>query len=471
MTLKNNKYRITLKKTRKHKRTKKIKRKQHKHNLFIGGDLTKYIDYDFFNKYNDNLSKIQKVIEIYSGKHFIDETLASKFINNQISIVRRQAAKDLIDNTVYITLHDINSIIESLILQLYSIIDLSKDIYFYSGKPDKSFYFMTILALFHIRNNKLKEPTGFLKFLDDKLFDEIKEDSQIIILDDISYSGAQLSNLLTKIYNGRVLKLKKNPPNIYILLAALNNFSKFKLTHILNKKYEYEMSPFKLLHLPERLYTPLIIKLGIQRYFNLIIFFSPYTENTPYVSMYLDYKIADEASTFKNALTYGPIIPSNYDYNSFIQYVINENTKYKVLPKRDFLKQEQINEYNNCDLNCLIKNLLKNDHIEKEQTTNAFEPFINGCNKNTDLINNINDYDIKNLDYRFFLAPKDCIGTIEDGELIKNEECIIEDYNAGFLTNLSEKISDKNIIIKINDKINGINCPVPWYKNGEYKMI
>ena len=118
----------------------------------------------FLKGYDNNLEKVQNAIREYSGTHTIDRTIAERFIDRQISDVRKQAARDLIENTIYITLEEVSHIIEQLIIKLYTENNLNSAefIYIYTGKPSKSFYFISILALYYIRLHGFKEPTHFI---------------------------------------------------------------------------------------------------------------------------------------------------------------------------------------------------------------------------------------------------------------------------------------------------------------------
>ena len=478
------------------KKTRKIKKRNARKNKTItktkthlkyqkkyqGGGL---FDNSFLTSYDENLSKIQSAIAKFSGKHTIDMTIADQFINDQLSEARKQAARDLIENTVYITLAEVSSIIETLIIKLYTENNLNsaKKIYFYSGKPDKSFYFISVLALSYIRKHKFKEPTHFISELNNNLFDEIGIDP-LIILDDVSYSGSQLSTMLNNIYYDRVIENKKTVPNIFVLLVALNNFSKIQLENVpINKTkrgtiQHYTTSPFKLLYLPDRLYTPLIIKLGLERYFNLNIFFSLYTEHTPYVSIYLDHKLADEASTYKNVLLYGPIVPSNYNYKDFI--ISNLDTIYDFIPSLISSSEkgtliQKFNEANKTTYTSsdrvvtlvpfLLNKLEGSESIVRQMDvkTIQFRPFINSCNKSPELLEIISNEEIINSDYLLFIAPKGCIAN--------NSNCILK--NGAIKNYLEETLTEsisKEKQIEISNKINSFICPISWYKTGEFQM-
>lgn len=485
MYTKNNKTKSITRKYKKKKNNKKTKKynkirqsiNKLKTKIKKGGGIV--FDNNFLSCYDNNLEKIQNAISKFSGKHSIDKIMANKFIENQLSTIRKQSAKDLIDNTIYITLQEISEIIEKLVIQLYNDNNLNSEsnIYLYSGNSNKSFYFMSVLMLYYIKKHNFKEPTYFVSELNDELFDIIGDD-KLIIIDDVTYSGTQLSTLLNNIYFNRVVKNKKTVPNIYVLLIALNNFSKAKLSRVPIKRtrtgldIDYVVSPFKLLFLSERLYEPLIIKLGIERYFNLNLFFTPYTESTPYVSLYLDHKLADEASTYKTALLYGPIVPSNYNYSDLLE---KADFIYDILPSSSLLKSDELNTLignfnseNNTKfksfgpsvIELLLNKLIANDIFDNSQPYIRFMPFINGCNKNNILLENISNEEIVNLDYRLFIAPKDCLASAN--------ECVVT--NEFILEYLNELFSENNKSIQIHNKINSFICPISWYKNGEFKM-
>lgn len=443
-----------------------------------GGGI--FYDNKFLDCYDDNLQKIQNAINKFSGKHSINQIIANEFIENQISPVRKQAARDLVENTIYITLSDISEIIEKLVIKLYTENSLNTEdnIYIYSGKTNKSFYFIAVLMLYYIRKNNFKEPTHFISELNNELFDTIGS-NPLLIIDDVAYSGNQLSTILNNIYYNRTIVNKKSPPNIYVIITALNDFSKEKLMNVPIKKtksgiiLDYTRSPFKLVYLAERLYVPLIKQLGIERYFYLNLFFSPYTESTPYVSLYLDHKIADEASTYKNALLYGPIIPSNYNYQD---YLTNIDYLYELIPSNNLFKQGELmilindfNYFNNTNFKSFNSSIIKilsdklktTDIFTDSQMTLRFKPFINNCNKNNLLLDNISDQNILNYDYRLFSVPKGC--------LKNDDDCTItNEYILEYINDIMS--SDQISNINIHNKINNFVCPISWYKKGEFMM-
>jgi hypothetical protein len=484
---------MTVKKTKKkYKRQKYLKTKKSKfkskskknHKSQLGGS----VDRKFAECYERNLEKIRQALTQYSGKHSIDITNSNLFINNQLSEVRRQAAKDLIENTIYISLEDVYKIVEQLIVMIYGMPEIQNatTIYIYSGNMKKSFYFLSVLALFFIRDKGYKEPI-FIGELSNELFDEI-DSNPLIILDDSAYSGSQLSNMINNIYYDRVVVKKLKPPNLFIALLALNDFSKQRLEKVPSKRNKYgtmeeTISPFKLVYLPDRLYKPIISIIGLERYFYINYFFSIYTQDTPYISLYFDHKIADDISTYKKPLLYGPIVPSDYTPTNVIrdtnegmeEYDIISNELYKNIELTNSLIQQFLNENKEMDqkylkymdisknrrgivssiiAKILLDKLSKTDICEKNVTTISFHPIINTCNITTNLIRNIHDNEIINYKYLLFMAPEGCL---------EGKDCAVRTEM------IPESVKTVNNI-KISNKINSVICPHTWYKNGALQM-
>jgi hypothetical protein len=455
-----------------------------------------FIDSDFLNCYEANLQKVMGAIKEYSGKHNIDISIAEEFIENQTSQIRRDAARNLISNTIYITLKEVYDIIGQLIDKVYSDFNSDETIYLYTGKPEKSSYFLCVIALKHIREKGYKEPI-FIKELNNEIFDLI-EKSPLIMLDDVSYSASQLSEQLKSIYYNRMYKKEppNYPPNIYILLIALNTVSKKKLSEVPGSKrrsgklyLDLTVSPFKLIYLEDRLYTPLICKIGIEKFIYLTLLFSPwlcicngYTLGQPYVSLYLDNKIADPVSTFTTTLIYGQIPPSNIDF-SYILQKLDEgggfDTLYYLEPiEITRLLGELPGEFKKGNkvlpapiINKFIE-LDKPDKPDKPSDEIEFKPFINACNKDVLLNEIIQDEHVKRLDYLIFMIPQDCFNNndcsityhpVED-YLQKKQYLIVEDDITTGMTESGSKVSE------IHKKITSFKCPVSWYKKGKFQM-
>jgi len=383
---------------------------------------------------------------------------------------------------------------EQLIIMLYKMpeIQTARNIYIYSGIENKSFYFLSVLALYYIKNHSYREPI-FVRELNNPLFDEIHNDP-LIILDDAAYTGSQLSNMVNNIYYERVVNMKLEPPNIFITLLTLNDFSKSRLEKVPKKQgkwgvEEETISPFKLIYLPERLYEPIILKLGLERYFYINYFFSFFTQDAPNMSLYFDHKIADDISTYKKPLLYGPIVPSNYTPSSIIEdtelgIITNSNivcNEYNIICSELYKNKELLTKliekfikennteptFNSKSFNislrkdtisssiaCLLLNKLQRiDICERNVETISFYPLISGCVNNPNLIRNIQDNNIINYKYLLFMIPEDCSD--------KKRKCSVR-------TEIIPTIEEDDI--QTSNIINSIICPENWYKNGSLKM-
>ena len=430
----------------------------------------------------------------------------------------------MIDNTIYITLEEIDDIIKKLVVKLfeYPNIQNSTTIYVVTGAIEKSSYFMSVLFLKHIKENStytLNKNFIFISNIADRLVISDNNDP-IIMIDDMSYSGSQMSALLNKIYFDTVITKKFAEPNIYILLAGLNQVSLSKLSKVPTSKAgktsyaEFIPSPFKLLYLEERLYKPMLYTLGFERYLNLLFLFSPFTSDAylPIVSIYLDHKLADTVSTFTTALLYGPIIPNNVNVDLISPQDASDdpvefddfNLMYDDKTKLTSLLTN-LNETNNTAFSLtqfneigwfVLKKFITNDIPDRPGNAYmSFKPFINNCNQDAQLRLNIADPEIIKFNYLGFMLPEDClIGNcgVHDNLLTRYKtinKLIIERLTpvkyANMLKKTTQEIEEENIkitenniliqqkldkYVRISNKINSYRCPRTWYKNGEFKM-
>ena len=284
------------KKTRKpqknktHKKNKKYRR--HKGNKTISikaRGIPSLFDTTFLSDYDYNIEQVFNGLR-ETGIHAIDPQLAHEFIETQISPARRQAAQDLIDNTIYIPSDEIANVLEELIIKLYTENDNFSgytDIYIISQDPSKSSYYLSVLALFFIRKHNFREPTRFVRY--QKIgyeLGDIAENNPILYIDDVSYSGSQLSQTLDLAYYIRNTQNKPNL-NIHCLIISATEHAYNVITRVplkarwIDKEnlklevFAHTKSPFNILIKPERIYESLIFKLGYERYINLRLFFSP----------------------------------------------------------------------------------------------------------------------------------------------------------------------------------------------------
>jgi len=458
---------------------------------------------------NYHLHNKKKIIDALrmSGMHKINKDKAHLFISNQITPLRRRAAKDLIDNTEYITLKETFNIIEKLIIKTYDDIEkhysyLSKEereeikIYMYAGPNNKSFYFFSCIALYCIEkyNNKNKTKLQIPIFVDRINSDFLLnlENNTLIIVDDVSYSGSQLAKMLDSYHNKICIVEGRRPPNIYALLTALNEFSLDRLSKVTLTRSERGgailtegPTPFKIYYLKERLYKPLVKIIGIERYFYVNLFFNAWLSEDTNLAMYLDHKVADTTSTYKNVYVYGPIVPATYDINYVYGYVLRNIYSHKYLNQedndklyKDFLKKHP-NYMSTIKKNpfdtklTTIKKYLTNQATEEiidieespyfRQTvsdvisnkenmdTIKFIPFIETCNKSQQLNNIIENKEIQEMDYTFFMAdPEVSLPVLE--EIIEFTPFTLEH------------------ILRLTTMIDNYRCPIHWYKDPSHPL-
>jgi hypothetical protein len=404
---------------------------------------------DFEKCFPNNINKIKKALTSISGKHGLNPQNVNNFIHGQLTEMRKKAAQDLIENTIYITLQEVFDIVENLVLNLYSLNDFSKykNLMMYVGDKKKSFYFISVIAFYFIQKHKLRIPTHFINTLDENVLNECDGDP-ILIFDDVSYSGSQLATMLGNIYYERIIIQKKTTPNLYIQLVALNTYSLNKLEQVpinrrkIGKKtidMNFKKSPFQINYLHERLYPTIIEKIGFERYFKMALFFSPFTAFSfmPVVSIYLDHKIADDVSTFTNALMYGPIVP-NIDLAIIEEdpYINPEDSNKTVFSK--------VLEEVNADNKTIVPSKL------------SFYPLIQNCKNNLiiEKLKFLPPTDDIYKTYLMFVLPIDCF---------EKKTCPLGNSSVYQIQEFIAKKENQNII-NMRKKLTTENCPFAWYK-------
>lgn len=453
------------------------------------------------NYHAHNKTKLIEALKM-SGIYKINKDKAYKFINSQITPLRRRAAKDLIDNTHYITLKESFNIIDELIIKTYKDIDKyysaedRPNIYMYCGPNNKSFYFFSCIAMYCIEkynknNTKQLQIPIFIDRINTDFLLNLRNDT-LIIVDDVSYSGSQLAKMLDGYHYRICIQEGRPPPNIYALITALNDFSLARLSKISLARTERGTvikegpTPFKIMYLKERLYKPLVKVIGIERYFYINLFFNTWLSNDTHLAMYLDHKVADITSTFKNTYVYGPIVPATYDIKFSNDYLLNEVYSYRILNDQEndkllkaFLKESpDYTPENRSEVrystelrgirNYLSKKAIQevidhpespyfnqkiNDVIGNESNTDIirFIPFIDVCNKSKELKKIIENREIQEMDYTFFMAdPEVNLQLIE--ELIDVKNVTLEN------------------IMRIINVLDSYRCPKHWYKDPTHPL-
>lgn len=456
------------------------------------------IDINFLHNYPKNMARIREALK-ESGKYKINKGNVEKFINEQLTPIRRQAAKDLIDSTIYIKLKDTMKIVEQLIHQIYqryaAIGEIRKP-YIYCGPPNKSFYFFSVIALHYIKKHGYQIPS-FLKEMSDDFMRNF--DAPLIIIDDASYSGAQLAGLLGNLFYYRYIN---GMPHLHITaaLTALNTISLRKLSEVPTKKSffmrrEVDMvfapTPFEIMCLPERIYTSLPIEIGLERYFNINLFFNAILSSDTNIALYLDHKVADSTSTYKNVYVYGPIVPDNYDITHSRDY---ELCKVCFFPNftdqvrdgliRDFIQdnpaflQTVPNPFpytaqTGRAISYFLHNkVIQRDIIDKPRYKRGiqFHPFIQKCSNSSELKEIIHNPDIINMQYLIFMH--DVVKSI-DNLLGAMDGYTNEGYKDKSLQ-AAEDVKNQSIIdknLRLVELLESHRCPSPFYKTGLLKLI
>lgn len=390
-------------------------------------------------------------------------------------------------------------IVEQLIHQIYqryaTIGEIRKP-YIYCGSPNKSFYFFSVIALYYIKKHGYQTP-GFLKEMSGDFMRNFN--APLIIIDDASYSGAQLAGLLGNLFYYRHIN---GMPHLHITaaLTALNTVSLLKLSQVPTQKsifmkqeidMEFVPTPYEIMCLPERIYTSLPIALGLERYFNINLFFNAILSSDTNIALYLDHKVADSTSTYKNVYVYGPIVPDTYDITQSrdhavcnVCYFPNFTDEVRDGLIRDFIQENpaflQIKPnpfpYNPI-IGRAISYFLHNKAIERDIIDKPrykrgiqFHPFIQKCSKSTRLKEIINDPDIINMQYLMFMHD-----IVKD---IDNLLGVMDGYsNEGYddpALRAAEHANNRALIrenLRLVELLESHRCPSPFYKSGLLKLI
>jgi len=380
--------------------------------------------------------------------------------------------------------------------------------YMYCGPNTKSFYFFSCISLYYIKKHGYQIPI-FIKTMKPKHM--LKFNSPLIIIDDAAYSASQLASMVQDIYQSR-LKEGLPPIDVTMALTALNTIALNRLSKVANRfsnigvskvELEHVLSPYDLIYLPERLYTALPIKLGIERYFYLNLFFNPCLSSSTNIALYLDHKVADSVSTYKNVYVYGPIVP--YDYKNDI--IISRDTGIICQTvNTSYFSEDEINSLiikfvqENPDFLQIMPNALSRYSGEHESKLRyflhekalerdkyidrpiyetgykkgiQFYPFIQKCSKSNKLKEIINNPEIKNMQYFIF--------THDEGPGVGD----IRDYGYVLRGHKNERHRDRKLqdeeelynepitqeALRLVALLKSHRCPTPFYKKGILQLI
>lgn len=205
---------------------------------------------NFLDLYDQYLEKILYAVENYSGKHSINMEKAEEWINSQPFPEAQQAARNIIKHTKYVTMIDVYNNIESLVLNQYKTLlekkeKKEKKIIMIVGKQNKSFFFLSVLAVYFMKKHGLRIPDEF--HFDFISLYKNKTDT-IICFDDMSYTGSQLGemfetsinyNLTYELCHYVVNKYEENNINNIEVKKYVQNIKEKKIDYFKNGNTNY----------------------------------------------------------------------------------------------------------------------------------------------------------------------------------------------------------------------------------------
>jgi hypothetical protein len=388
--------------------------------------------------------RIDDLLSMPSGTHAPDPAKLAAWVAAQASPRRRAAAQTLADNIRYITHTTLIKYCKSLITQMYT--DPEKPIpeenalKWFVGPSSKSAYFIAILCYHFAKESGYRLPDLIMteEFdLDDCV------NSTIFYIDDMSYSGSQIYQLLQKIH---IAAAKRNP--LYVEKKKPINMNVIKGIPVdlrvgacvLSERAQKQLETFNYKHTershgargkipipnPFKRYVVEVLPdlkriLDPQTYADCVIFFSPYRD--PSCICYFDHKLADTNSTFTYVLRFGIVPPTILDYK-FIYIHYDRKLSFT-------------NPYENQDKEICDKT------IEETQ----FIPFINGCTPPP-----------LQLKARLSSLPYHILMMNPSGKLYDGKNLVYHDYFVN--TSNTELFNYKNSV--------ELRCPHSWYKNSYF---
>lgn len=276
-------------------------------------------------------------------------------------------------------------------------------------------------------------------------------------------------NELMNYFNDRIPAFIKNP--IYSKPQIIGNIS--NNTNYINKYSKKVKNVLNLNYLQNRVYPSLKDQVGLDMFIKILILFAPSMDNMlrgfPIVALYLDHKIADEVSTFKTTLMYGPAPVFNKNYFRQIIFFC-ENVDYSG--SYDFLN----------DVIRVSTELIEMTENDSPQMDVNFLPLINNCHPDIELLKQINYFALHTNEEDFieFLKKRmkisvDYHDVQEYLQSIKNVLSIIGhqpinislESPADVPNNMDDIVSN---IFNLKRMCAKNECPKPFYKNGNNKM-
>ena len=290
----------------------------------------------------------------FDGQHTINMKQSKKWIEHQLTPLRKQAATKIIEHTRYISHTELLYNLELCIDKLFERIGDEKYVLILDNER-KSNYWMTMIALYIIKKKQKPMPYDIGVFT--YLYKTYNLNVYYVDIDDMAYSGNQTNNSLGRrigtisegifinFFNTIKTYCKDNDLEIFNILNSNRFFNSdltvdtgVPLSHIINQtnfinileKYKryivirpfISKTAFELLNV----YTNYCVDFIFAEILNnlkdvieddiykIIISLFQCSSDPPPISVYFDHKIADSVSTLLIPLNTG-IIPNNEFYN------------------------------------------------------------------------------------------------------------------------------------------------------------
>ena len=382
-------------------------------------------------------ARIADILGMESGRHAPDYDAAARWISAQASQRRRDAAKALIDNLHYITHAELIELCKALMHMMYNdhekSIPAAHQLKWYVGPKKKSAYFIALLCYYFAEQAGYRLPDVIMCMEFD--YNDC-ENSTVFYLDDMSYSGSQMQQLLRSIY---IAAARANPA--YINKTKPVNMNKIEAVAVdirigtcaITGRAQRNLETLFFGYArgvrgrgrqnPYKRYTAKVIPdlkevLGPQLYIDCSVYFNPLF---PPCICYFDHKVADPGSTFTNVLRFG-MVPAA-DIRSSLDYIIG----YSEVNRQDYPFMTQ-----------------KDEQSDKQVAKTEFIPFIKGCD-----IDDRYRGGLQEMQYYAFMLYSNADTDAKFIEYYKNNEI---------------DISEHLDLYKYKDGVT-MRCPKSWYKD------
>jgi hypothetical protein len=249
----------------------------------------------------------------------------------------KEIAQEFINITTYISYEKFIEVLYKCIDEMIDFMKLNnkKILQFYISDEIETSYIhkSSYWIISHIKKYIKLSSSEFDIIIIDKIDDKDNKDNYIIIADDASYSGSQISEIIENL-NGKSLNFYFLIP--FISTKALNLFKQSLIENGFNEVINYSSKSSFIM-------KPIYELMDIE---NIIKLFKYYTEkgtNINQYPIYFDHKVADNYSSFPLIYSYG-VIPNKKNQ----EIIINAKRNQKAL-KTVFHKLDRIVLLEKCD--------------------------------------------------------------------------------------------------------------------------